>query len=267
MAHVIQGSWADLAAPDFRDLAAPTICILPLGATEQHGPHLPVSVDSDLAEAVLARAMKQISGQMTVLVLPTMTVTCSAEHGRFPGTLSLRPTTFLLVLADIADSLAANGFGRLVLFNAHGGNRAILDVAARDMRIRHNMIVVTASWFDFAQTDGLFDAEALKLDLHAGESETAAMLAICPERVDMTKAADFRSAMKDWGTTTPRIGLSGQPARPAWIINDLNPDGVCGNAAAAQAETGGALLDSAASGFAAFLSDFAAFDHRCGGNP
>ena len=267
MTHVVQGPWANLASPDFRDLAAPSICILPLGATEQHGPHLPVSVDTDLAEAVLAQAMAQLPAGVTVLTLPTLAVTCSGEHGQFPGTLTLRPATFLSVLADLADSIAASGFQCLVLFNAHGGNRALLEVAAREMRIRHDMIVVTASWFDFARTDGLFDAEALRMDLHAGESETAAMLAICPERVDMSKAADFRPAMLDWAKATPRIGLTGQPARPAWVIGDLNPDGACGNAAAAQAEAGRQLLASAAEGFAAFLGEFARFDHRGGATP
>jgi creatinine amidohydrolase len=132
------------------------------------------------------------------------------------------------------------------------------------MRIRHNLIVTTASWFDFANTDGLFDTAALKMDLHAGESETAAMLALCPNRVDMSEAADFVPAMLGWAGATGKIGLTGQPARPAWVIEDLNPHGVCGNAAAAQADSGSALLQSAADGFAAFLLDFAAFDHRSG---
>lgn len=267
MTHTTKGQWTDLSSPAFRDLSAATVCVLPLGATEQHGPHLPVSVDSDLANAVLSQAMDRIAPGLSVLVLPLLSITCSTEHLRFPGTLSLRPTTLLSVLSDIAESIVANGLERLVLFNAHGGNRALLEVAAREMRIRHNMIVATASWFDFASTEGLFNPEQLKMDLHAGESETAPMLAICPDRVDMSKAADFKPAMLGWAKTAPTIGLTGQPARPAWIIGDLNSDGVCGNAAAAKAETGRALLASAAQGFALFLQEFATFEHRSAGKP
>ena len=254
--------WADRCAPSFRELPADAVAVLPLGATEQHGPHLPLSVDTDLTLAVIERAMPRVAAGSTVMVLPHLAVTRSGEHGNWPGTLSLEATTLLAVLADIGASVARSGVERLVILNGHGGNRALIEVAARDLRIRHRMLVATCSWFDFAQTDGLFDPDALAMDLHAGESETAAMLAIRPDLVDMTQARDFVPAMRGW---QGRIGLTGQPARPAWLIEDLNPDGACGDASAADAERGAALLDSAAQGFAAFLAEFARFDHRAQG--
>jgi creatinine amidohydrolase len=254
--------WSDLSVRDFDDLPSGTIAVLPLGATEQHGPHLPLSVDTDLTLAVLDRALAQVPDDLRVLVLPPLAVTRSGEHGNWPGTLTLGAATLLAVLGDIGESVARSGVSRLVLFNGHGGNRALMEVAARELRLRHRMIVTTASWFDFAETDGLFDPAALAMDLHAGETETSAMLAVRPDRVNMAQAADFVPAMQGWSGQFSRIGLTGQPAKPAWVIEDLNADGVCGNAAGADARRGAALIESAAKGFADFLSEFRRFDHR-----
>jgi creatinine amidohydrolase len=250
-----------LSAPAFRALPGDTIAVLPLGATEQHGPHLAVSVDSDLVEAVLARVV--VPDGLTVLGLPTLRITKSGEHDRHPGTLSLSGDTLLAVLHDISASVARAGVRRLCLFNGHGGNTALLEQAVRDMRIHHDMIAVHCSWFGFVEYDGLYDPESLAFDIHAGDSETSPMLAAYPEKVDMALARDFRPAMQDWPERW--IGLTGQAARPGWIVDDLNPDGACGNAAAATAEKGEALLSSSARNFAAFLAEFAHFDHRRGG--
>lgn len=250
--------WEDLSAPQFRALTGPVVAVLPLGATEQHGPHLPLSVDSDLVDAVVAHT--QAPEGMTVLVLPTLKITKSGEHDRHPGTLSLSGDTLQAVLRDIAASVQRAGVDRLCLLNGHGGNTALLEMAVRDMRIDHGLIAVHCSWFSFAQWDGVIPADALAMDLHAGDAETSPMLAAHPEKVDMTKAADFRAAMADWSQAW--IGLTGQAARPGWIIDDLNPQGALGDASAATAEKGAALLESAAENFAAFLAEFAAFDHR-----
>lgn len=254
--------WSDLTSGEVRDLPADAVAILPLGATEQHGPHLPLSVDTDLVQAVIDRAMSRLPDGVRAFVLPPLAVTRSGEHGNWPGTLTLSATTLLAVLADIGESVVRSGVVRLVMFNGHGGNRALMEVAARDLRLRHRMLVVTASWFDFAETEGLFDPTELAMDLHAGESETAAMLAVRPQFVDMSKAANFVPTMRNWPDRFPSIGLIGQPGKPAWAIEDLNPSGACGNASAADAALGAALLDSAAEGFAAFLGEFARFDHR-----
>jgi creatinine amidohydrolase len=257
-----RSNWSDLSSGDVRDLPAEAVAVLPLGATEQHGPHLPLSVDTDLTLAVIDRAMLRLPDGVRAPVLPPLAVTRSGEHGNWPGTLTLSAATLLAVLADIGESVTRSGVARLVMFNGHGGNRTLMEVAARDLRLRHRMLVATASWFDFAVTEGLFDPTELAMDLHAGESETAAMLAVRPELVDMARAANFVPAMRGWSDRFPRIGLTGQPGKPAWAIEDLNPSGACGNAAAADAARGAALLDSAAEGFAAFLEEFARFDHR-----
>lgn len=261
----VQGYWAELKAPDFHDLPPDTVAVLPLGATEQHGPHLPLAVDTELTMTVVRRMLAKLGDEQSVLVLPPLAVTKSDEHDRFPGTLGLGPETLLAVLRDIGAAVARTVVERLVLFNGHGGNTAILQVAARELRIRHDLIVALCSWSGLSETDGLFDSAAHARDLHAGDSETSAMLAARPDLVDMSQARDFRTAMQDWAEVFRFTGLTGQPAAPGWIIDDLNPEGACGDASAATADKGQALLDSAGRNFARFLAEFARFDHRADG--
>ena len=261
----IQGYWADQTAPAFRELPGDLVAVLPVGAIEQHGPHLPVSVDRDLVEAVTAQCLARLDSAQNVLVLPTLAITKSGEHDRHPGTLSLTAETLLVNLRDVGASVSRAGVSRLVLFNGHGGNNAVLDIVARDLRMAHDMIVATCSWFGFADYDGVIDNAALAHDLHAGDIETSAMLAARPELVDMSKAKNFVTAMQGWEGANRFTGLTGQPARPAWIIDDLNADGACGDALVATAEKGAQLLDSAARNFAQFLLEFARFDHRKAG--
>ncbi|MEO0765377.1 MAG: creatininase family protein [Pseudomonadota bacterium] len=235
--------------------ASDAIAVLPLGATEQHGPHLPLTVDTALTEAVLARTQTRANA----LQLPTLSITKSDEHIAHPGTLTLSAETLLAVLRDITASVARARVKRLVYFNGHGGNTALLEIAARAARIDHGLIAAHASWFAFADLSG-FDPSEMAHDLHAGDTETSAMLAVRPDLVNMGLAQDFRTKMQDWETQGRLTGLTGQPARPGWTIDDLNADGALGNAAAATAEKGEMLLNSAAQGFARWLEDFATFD-------
>ncbi len=258
----LSGYWADLITTQFQDLPEDLVAVLPIGAIEQHGPHLPLSVDRDLVEAVIERTLGRLKQDQNVLVLPTLVVTKSDEHDHFPGTLSLSVDTLLSAIRDIGSSVSSTGVSRLVLFNGHGGNNAVLDNAARDLRIRHEMIAVACSWFGFTKVPAEMDENSITYDLHAGELETSAMLAVRPDLVDMSAAKYFEPAMRDWENSFKHIGLTGQPAKPGWIIEDLNEHGACGNAAKATAEKGEKLLESAAEGFAEFLIEFANFDHR-----
>lgn len=258
----LQGYWADQTASAFNDVTDDLIAVLPIGAIEQHGPHLPLSVDCDLVEAIIVRVLPYLHKDQNVLVLPSLTITKSGEHDRHAGTLSLSAETLLATLRDIAASVARAGGQRLVLLNGHGGNNAVLDIAARDMRIAHDLIVATCSWSGFAELNGMIADEDYAVDLHAGEIETSAMLATKPDLVDMSRAKNFVPAMREWEKACRFIGLTGQAARPAWIIDDLHPEGACGNASAATVEKGEQLLSSAARNFASFLQEFACFDHR-----
>ncbi|UWQ90864.1 creatininase family protein [Rhodobacteraceae bacterium M382] len=258
----LQGHWADQKAPTFRSLPKDLVAVLPIGATEQHGPHLPVSVDSDLTEAVVSRSLEHLAPEQNVLVLPTLTITKSGEHDNHPGTLSLSAETLLATLHDIGASVARARVDRLVLLNGHGGNTAVLDIVARDLRITHDMIVATCSWFGFADYADLIAPSALSVDLHAGDIETSAMLAERCDQVDMAQARNFIPEMRAWQQMNRFIGLTSEAARPGWIIDDLNADGACGDASAATVEKGEKILSTAAANFALFLDEFSRFDLR-----
>lgn len=252
--------WVDLSRPDFINMdRARTILVLPVGAIEQHGPHLPVSVDRDLAEAVLELALTHVAGGLSALALPGFAYGKSNEHGAIPGTLSLSAATLLAILGDLAASLAKTGFRRLVLLNAHGGNAPVLEIAARDLKIAHGLRIATCHWYNFNEAERHGDARENAFGIHAGLIETSAMLALKPDLVAMDRAGDFASQAEAWQRDFVHIGLSPGRARPAWTIEDISTSGACGNAAAATPEIGEELLETAARNFARFLGEFERF--------
>ena len=129
--------WSDLATTDFATLDLHrAIAVLPLGATEQHGPHLPLSVDANLAHSMVQAATAHLPADLPALFLPVQRIGYSPEHAAFAGTLSLKADTVMRLWSDIAESVLASGVRKLVLFNTHGGNVGLMDVVARDWRAR-----------------------------------------------------------------------------------------------------------------------------------
>lgn len=258
--------WADLGTQDFARLietgeSARTIAVLPVAATEQHGPHLPLSVDTVLVDGVVAAALPHLAPELSVLVLPTQAVGLSPEHARFPGTLTLKAETVMRLWTDIGESVAAAGIKKLVLFNAHGGQVSVMDIVARDLRARLDMLVFSVSWFNLPLLDAqgqdlnaLFDATEHRFGIHAGEIETAMMLALNPERVDMGKAKNFRSTAQDRAQQFAILG-NGRSAKLGWQMQDYNPTGAVGNAAAATADTGHKVVDAAGLSLARLLGE------------
>lgn len=258
--------WADWSARDFSmaradGQLAQTIAVLPIAATEQHGPHLPQCVDTALVDGVVAASLPHLDAQLPVLFLPTQPVGFSPEHAAFPGTLSLRSETVLRLWTDIAESVAACGVRKLVLLNSHGGNVGLADAVARDLRARLGLLVYRVNWFDLPCTgadgqDALaqFSAREHRFGIHAGDIETSMMLALAPQRVDMAQAADFVSSAQQRAEGYPVLG-NGRSAKLAWQIQDYHPAGAVGNAAAATAEKGRALLDGAGRGLAQLLAE------------
>lgn len=258
MGHI--GHWADLTAPDFAALdRGNAVAILPIGAIEQHGPHLAMSVDRDLTLAVLTRTLPLVDPSLTVLALPVQAIGKSTEHEAWPGTISLSADTLLRVLHDIAASVRRAGIPRLMVLNGHGGNRAILELACRDLRAALGLITAHVAWDDLADAQDTVGAAEAANGLHAGDVETSAMLAAHPDRVRMGPAEDFGSAHLRWQQSHPDLGLGAAALRPGWLMGDLNPKGAIGNAAAATAEKGEALLSRAALNLARLVSDFARF--------
>lgn len=249
--------WTDLTGPEFKDLDTEnTIAILPVGATEQHGPHLPLSVDTDLAEAVLSRAAEQAEADLTVLQLPTQAIGRSVEHDGFPGTLSLSASTLQALWMDIGRGVVAAGVRKLVLFNGHGGNISTMDIVARDLRAECGLWVAHTSWFALAEAGQSLDAAELTHGIHGGALETSAMLAVRPDVVRKENLRDFPSKGQAWAEQYEWVGVGGKPVKLGWLMRDLNPDGAAGDAGAASTEIGRDLIDRAARNFAAFLSEF-----------
>ena len=229
------------------------IAVLPLGATEQHGPHLPLCVDTLQVDAVVAGLSAALPQDSPVLFLPTLPVTLSTEHLGFAGTLSLTPATFLATLAEIAGQVARNGVRKLVFLNGHGGNTALLDVAARAARVDHGMLAMRLNWFGVGQPEGLFPEAEGRKGIHGGAMETSLMLHLAPELVQMSKARDFGNRGAEGDRPASGLGLAG-PGTLAWATEDLSPEGACGNAAAATAEAGRCVLEHVVAGLLPLLA-------------
>ena len=250
--------WADLTTREFAQLdPATTVAVLPLGATEQHGPHLPLSVDQTLVDAVVAAALPHLPTPVPVLVLPTQQVGYSPEHLDFPGTLSLSFNTALSGWIELGECVARAGVKKLLLLNSHGGQVSLLDIVARELRSRAKLIVYSCSWWNLPLGDevtGLFTPEEHRFGVHGGEIETSMMLALAAERVRMADACHFKSSAQQRATRYPILG-NGRSAKLGWEMQDYNTRGAAGNAAAATAEKGRAVIAAAGVQLAALLQE------------
>ncbi len=258
--------WADLTTQDFARLiksgeAAQTIAVLPVAATEQHGPHLPLCVDTALVDGVVAAALPKLAPALKVLFLPTQAVGLSPEHAAFAGTLTLKAETILRLWTDIGESVAAAGIKKLLIFNSHGGQVSVMDLVARDLRARLGLLVYSASWFNLPLLDEngrdaseLFSADEHRFGIHGGAIETSMMLALKPSLVDMAQAQNFASTAQDRAQSLSILG-NGKSARLGWQMQDYNASGAVGDAAAASLEKGRALVDAAGRGLALLLAE------------
>lgn len=254
--------WSDLSTADFAAVdQARAIAVLPVAATEQHGPHLPLSVDTDIVNGVVAAALPHIAPDLPALFLPTQAVGFSPEHTRFAGTLTLKAETLIRVWTELGECVAASGVKKLVLLNSHGGQVGALDLVARDLRARLGLLVYSVNWFNLPLLDAQgqdvnarFSAEEHRFGIHAGEIETSMMLALRPGCVRMDRAEYFRSTSQDRAERFATLG-NGKSAKLGWMMQDYNPEGAVGNAAAATAEKGHALLDAAGRALARVLAE------------
>ncbi len=253
--------WAELNTRDFAALdPACTVAVLPLGATEQHGPHLPLSVDTVLVDGVVNVALGHLAATDPVLVLPTQTVGLSTEHTAFAGTLHLSPQTLIQLWCDIGASVARTGVKKLLMFNAHGGNVGLMDVVARELRAQHGLIVYSSSWYNLpidAGVMGQFSADEHRFGIHAGDIETSMMLALSPNSVSMAEAQNFASTSQERAKHCALLG-DGKSAKLGWHMQDYNAQGATGNAAAATAAKGEALIQSAGEQLALLLKELVA---------
>ena len=254
--------WADVSARDFdvaqrSGLAAHTVAVLPVAATEQHGPHLPLSVDAALLQGVIDAALPLLPPQLPVLLLPPQNVGLSTEHMAFAGTLSLSPTTLMALWTELGECVARAGIKKLLLLNGHGGQVSVMDIVARQLRQHCGLLVYSASWFSLPLPDavaGQFSADEHRFGIHAGEIETSMMLHLAPQTVRMEHARHFHSTSQDRVAHYALLG-NGKSAKFGWAMQDYHPAGAVGNAAAATADKGAAVVQAAATQLALLLQE------------
>ena len=249
------GYWSDLTTEDFADIdPEAAIALLPVGAVEQHGPHLPLGTDTRINEAIVRRVLERLPDDLTLLVLPTLAYGDSAEHGDFPGTLSPSPETLIRLWTELGAGVARAGLRKLVLFNSHGGQTQIVDIVALRLRMDRGMLVARANYFHFGTPAGLFSETELAHGLHGGALETSLMLHLHPDLVREDELANFEPASVEMTQAFAMLRPEG-PGAFAWASQDLHPSGASGDAAAADAEKGAQVLDHAAERLVTLLSD------------
>lgn len=248
-------TWQDFTAPERERW----IAVLPLAATEQHGPHLPLGVDRFIGEAYLTRVLALLPQDLPVTFLPLQAIGQSDEHLAFPGTLSFSAATVIRAWTELGEAVHRAGLRKLVMVTSHGGNVQAMDLVARDLRARLGMLVATCGWHRFGYPDGLFSPGERRHGIHAGAIETALMRAARPDTVRMEAAEDFLPAS---------VGMAAEfrwlnPYRPVgfgWMTQDLHPSGAVGDARSATAAQGEAALEHGARGFIELLRDIDRFD-------
>ena len=260
--------WADLGWRDFErlDMRA-TIAVLPVGAVEQHGPHLPVGVDAMINEGYVARAAAALPADLPALFLPQQPIGASLEHVEFPGTLTLSVETAIAVLTEIGESVARAGCRKLVVMNSHGGNNAAIDSALLKLRARWRMLAINASWRRLGYPEGLFSVRETAHGVHAGDAETSLMLAFRPDTVRMESARDFANAAE--AMERDFALLRGKPPLGfAWMASDLGQSGAVGEADRASEAKGEAAIAYGIGRFVALMRDVQAYDlARLGSGP
>jgi len=224
--------------------------ILPVGSLEQHGPHLPVEVDSVLGEATALRTADIIAKTEPVLVLPMLWTGVSEHHMTFGGTITLDLEAFYATIRCICQSLVRHGFRRIVLWNSHGGNDNALRVCADELTPRLGVPIVQFTYW-YAAAEVIADIlETQAALLHACEAETSMMMALRPGLV-----AEDRIPLAKTNTTPDLKDLVGGGVYRWRTLGAMSSAGVWGNPEAASAAKGEQLIAAIAGQIAAKLTN------------
>ena len=246
--------WWDLTTVDFAGLDRErTVAVLPVGAVEQHGPHLPVGVDAMINSGIVARALELVAQDSPMLLLPMMPIGKSDEHLAFPGTLTLSYETLGRLWYEIGEGVYRAGLRKILFFNSHGGQPQLLEIVCRDLRVKLGMFAVSSMWPQLIDMTDLFDAAEIKHGIHGGQIETSLMLHLHPDLVKMERTANFAPVTLQIERETELIGRGG--AYFGWQAQDLHPTGASGNATNATAPLGRELVERAARGLAKLVEE------------
>lgn len=243
-------SWTDIQAmPDKQNM----VMIQPIGAIEQHGPHLPLAVDAAIAEAVLGKALQNLEPTIPAYALPLLCYGKSNEHWHFPGTITLTAQTLMAVLTQVGDSLYRAGFRKLVFLNAHGGQPQVLEIVARDLHQVYGdfMVFPLFVWHVPNIAANLISPKERELGIHAGDAETSLLLSILPQQVRMERA------VTEYPQGLPEDSLLSMEGRLpfAWTTRELSQSGVLGDPTTATTEKGDRILESLAMGWIQVIRD------------
>jgi creatinine amidohydrolase len=230
------------------------VIVQPIGAIEQHGPHLPLIVDSAIAQAVLGKTLEQLDPSIPAYALPTLYYGKSNEHWQFPGTITLTAQTLISALMELGESLYQSGFRKLIFLNAHGGHPQIMEIVARDLHQQHDQFEVFPLfvWQVPNNTPELLSAKELEFGIHAGDAETSLMLSLLPDQVQMEHAITEYPQ----GLPPEDSHLSMEGKLPfAWLTRDVSRSGILGDPTTASKEKGDRILESLTHSWVKVITD------------
>ena len=249
--------YEELTGPDIANEIGPdSILLLPIGAIEQHGPHLPLSVDAVIANEVATAVVQECGEELDVWQLPTMSISKSNEHAWSPGTLYFSPETMLAILRDIGRSVASTGAERLVLLNGHGGNTTHLGTVLRELRLEFGLKTFLMHPSLPPAYGGTSTAEELGMGIHGGRNETSVFMHLQPDLVDLSLA---ERKVPEALAENKHVKFGGSVSF-GWLSNDFDPEGYIGDPTGASAELGKELFDQAVGGLCEAMAEVKTFD-------
>ena len=247
-------TWTDIESMEDKKNV---VIIQPVGSIEQHGPHLPIIVDSAIGLGVLGKALEKLNPNIPAYALPSLYYGKSNEHWQFPGTITLSAETLLAILMEMADSMYRSGFRKLVLMNSHGGQPQVMEIAARDIHQKYGdfMVFPIFTWRVPNIAKDLLTEEEKEYGIHAGDAETSIMLSLLPEQVKMDRA------VKEYPYGLPEDSLLTMEGKMpfAWLTKEISKTGVLGDATVASKEKGDRILDSVSDGWVKLITDIYKF--------
>jgi creatinine amidohydrolase len=251
-----------MSATDFLEKIGPqTILVQPLGAVEHHGPHLPLATDLIIAEATAREAVRRCAEHgHDVWLLPSLAFTKSNEHAWSPGTIWMSATTMQSILDDIGRSVAASRCRKIVFFNGHGGNSALVSMMNREIRLKHGLLTFLTHPSLPADQGGGSSAGEYGMGVHGGHVETSLMLHLRPDLVDMSRA---RRSIPEVLVGNDHVRFGGS-VQFGWLSNDFHESGVIGDPEGAHAEFGALAFENAVSRFCEALAEIDRYAIRGG---
>jgi creatinine amidohydrolase len=251
-------NWSEMATTDFARLDKERcVAVFPLGATVQHGPHLPLMVDHCIAEGVARTAAASVRSDTNALLMPTLTIGKSNEHALFPGTLSFSAPTLIAMLMEIGESVFRTGIKKLLLLNGHGGQSALTQIVVRDLRVKHDALVVAVNWWSARNRNDYFPEAEQAHGIHGGAEETSVMMHLRPELVRKNQIRNFQPSTQKHSDAFPI--LMGRGATFGWMAQDLNSQGACGDTTCASADLGKQIIDDASRSIADLIEEMTRF--------